>query len=371
MKLNLTESERLARLRLLRTESIGPATFAALLDRFGSAESAIEHWSTIARRHRKTRSLVLAPVSEMEKELAATADYGAQLLAFDEEAYPRALAQTEYPPPFLMVKGDVGLLAKNIIATVGSRNASAAGMRFARDISREIGEAGLSVVSGLARGIDTAAHKGSIETGTIAVLAGGIDVIYPPENARLHSEIAAKGLLVSEMKFGQQLTAQHFPRRNRIISGLALGVLVVEATLNSGSLITARLAGEQGRDVFAVPGSPLDPRSRGTNALLRQGAILTENADDITSALHLDVSAKRVSAPTRAQSPAPAQTAQNSEQLQAEILDRLSPTPVDLNDLVRLTGAPAAAISVALLDLEFAGLLTRHPGQKVSLASSS
>ena len=370
MKLNLTDAERVARLRLLRTEMIGPATFAALLDRFGSAQCAIEHWSSIAGRHRKSKTLALASLSDIEQELSAMSDYGAHLLAFDEEDYPQTLAQTDPPPPFLMVKGDTGLLAKDIIAVVGARNASAAGLRFAKDISRDLGEAGLVVVSGLARGIDTAAHKGSSETGTIAVLAGGINVIYPPENARLYSEIAAKGLLVSEMRFNQQLTAQHFPRRNRIISGLALGVLVVEATLNSGSLITARLAGEQGRDVFAVPGSPLDPRSKGTNALLRQGAILTENADDITSMLSLLATTKRHRMLPPTPLPDLPPNVVNPDALQAEILDRLSPTPVELNDLVRLTGASSAAISVALLDLEFAGLLTRHPGQRVSLACS-
>jgi DNA processing protein len=281
----ISHEERLSRLRLLRSEGIGPVTFHALIKAFGSAITTISRWPSIARRLRKATPIALSPLDDARREVELIAAYGATLLAHDDQGYPIALAATDAPPPFITVKGNLSLLQRECVAIVGSRNASAAGMRFARETARDLGTQDWVVASGLARGIDTAAHKGSLETGTIAVMAGGIDIVYPPENARLHAEIGERGLIVSEVRFGQQPTAQHFPRRNRIISGLSRGVLVVEASLNSGSLITARFAAEQGRDVFAVPGSPLDPRARGTNALLRQGAILTENADDISSIL--------------------------------------------------------------------------------------
>jgi DNA processing protein len=368
--LTISDAERHARLRLLRAEAVGPATFHAVLARFGSAVNALRHWSDIARRLRKSGTLALPSVDSIRREIDAICAFSATLIAHDEPGYSRMLAGTEPCPPFLIVKGRAELLAQPAIAVVGSRNASAIGQRFARSIASDLGAAGFAVVSGLARGIDTAAHKGTIETGTIAVMAGGLDVVYPPENARLHSEIAERGLLVSEVTFGQQPTAQHFPRRNRIVSGLAQGVLVVEATLNSGSLITARLAVEQGRDVFAVPGSPLDPRASGTNALLRQGAILTESAEDIITELTIGhrqpTPARQPPQPRRP----PGETEGEETGLQSEILARLSRTPVETDELVRLTGAPPAAVAAALLDLEFAGLLTRHHGQRVALSDS-
>jgi DNA processing protein len=363
----ISHEERLSRLRLLRSEGIGPVTFHSLIKAFGSANTTISRWPSIARRLRKATPTALSPLDDAKRELDLIGTYGATLLAHDDPGYPMALAATEAPPPFITAKGNLSLLERECVAIVGSRNASAVGMRFARETARDLGAQDWIVASGLARGIDTAAHKGSLETGTIAVMAGGIDVIYPPDNARLHAEIGERGLILSEVRFGQQPTAQHFPRRNRIISGLSRGVLVVEATLNSGSLITARFAAEQGRDVFAVPGSPLDPRARGTNSLLRQGAILTETADDISSILQPGIARKASLSPSGASaSPSPG-TTEGSSNLQAEILDRLSRTPIDLNELIRVIGAAPAAVSAALLDLEFAGLLTRHPGQRVSL----
>jgi DNA processing protein len=359
----LPDAERMARLRLLRTPSVGPATFHAVLARFGSARQAITHWSGISRRLRKGQDLKLCASDSISDELEIMQRTGATLLGHDEAGYPALLAATENPPPFVIVKGRRELLGRPALAIVGSRNASAIGQRYARNIATDIGAAGLVIVSGLARGIDTAAHKGALETGTIAVMAGGLDIVYPPENESLHARIAEVGLLVSEVPCGQQPTAQHFPRRNRIISGLAHGVLVVEATLNSGSLITARLAGEQGRDVFAVPGSPLDPRATGTNALLRQGAILTETADDVMMALSFEATRQRHPQPEPRRDLPPPPSLEN---LQAEILSRLGTTPVETDELVRQTGAPTAAVTAAILDLEFAGLLTRHPGQRVS-----
>ena len=282
-----------------------------------------------------------------------------------EPDYPRGLTELDTPPPVVTIRGNSKLFSLDTIAIVGARNASALGQRFARDIASDLGTAGVVIASGLARGIDTAAHKGALPTGTIAVMAGGIDVVYPPENQALYEEIAAKGAVISEMPVGQQPTAQHFPRRNRIISGLSRGVVVVEATLNSGSLITARLAAEQGRDVFAVPGSPLDPRAKGTNGLLRQGAILTESAEDVLNAL-----GPRHPAPKAVPkaNPTAAAILHNTDALQREILKRLGPAPVEIDDLIRLLGASSAEVSAALLDLEFAGQITRHAGQRISIS---
>ena len=365
MNTNLSDAERLARLRLIRAGTIGPSTFWALLNRYGSARAAIEALPSLAKKSPRAKPVALPPTAEIEQERDATSAYGAQLIAHGEPAYPEGLANLEAPPPLITVMGNPSVLSRTIIAVVGARNASALGQRFAREIARDLGAAGIVVASGLARGIDTAAHRGSLETGTIAVMAGGINAIYPPDNEGLYREIIAEGAAVSEMPFGLQPTAQHFPRRNRIISGLARGVVVVEATLNSGSLITARLAGEQGRDVFAVPGSPLDPRAKGTNGLIRQGAMLTESAEDVLA--HLTPDRPRYSAP--APVPTAPSAPENTDALQAEILRRLGPAPVEIDELVRLLGASSAEVAAALLDLEFAGQLARHPGQKVSLAT--
>jgi DNA processing protein len=365
MNARLSDIELLARLRLIRTGTIGPATYWALLNRFGTARAAIDALPSLGKKSPRARPVALPPLPEIERERDSTTAYGARLVAHGDADFPEALGHLDAPPPILTVMGNADVLNRTIIAVVGARNASALGQRFARDLARDLGAAAVVVVSGLARGIDTAAHKGSLKTGTIAVMAGGIDVVYPSENEALYRDIVAEGAAVSEMPFGLQPTAQHFPRRNRIISGLSRGVVVVEATLNSGSLITARLAGEQGRDVFAVPGSPLDPRAKGTNGLIRQGAILIESADDVIA--QLTPGQPRQGAPAVAQPMAP--TPENTDALQAEILRRLGPAPVEVDELVRLLGASAAEVSAALLDLEFAGQLTRHPGQKVSLAS--
>src|ERR1700687_4348735 len=265
----MTDDERLARLRLIRSETIGTKTYWDLLNRYGSAREAIAALPALARQSGKPRPVI--SLDEAKREVEALRAAGGDLIVCGEPAYPSALAAVDAPPPLLSVRGSTGLLQRDMVAVVGARNASALGARFARQMAGDLGAAGFVVASGLARGIDTAAHKGSLATGTCAVMGGGIDVIYPPENKALYEEIVATGVAVSEMPFGLQPTAQHFPRRNRIISGLARGVVVVEAAEYSGSLITARLAGEQGRDVFAVPGSPLDPRAKGTNGLLRQG----------------------------------------------------------------------------------------------------
>jgi len=278
----LSDQERLARLRLARTENVGPVTFRQLIARFGSAGEALHALPALARRGGRARPLRLCTPEAAERERDALAAAGGTLVFPEEADYPQALAILDHAPMVLSVLGDPGMLCRRSIAIVGARNASTSGRNFARRMAADLAAAGMTVVSGLARGIDTAAHEGAIDA-TVAVMAGGVDVVYPRENADLYRRIRDRGAVISEIPFGTQPQARHFPRRNRIISGLSIGVLVVEAALRSGSLITARLAGEQGRDVFAVPGSPLDPRCKGPNDLIRKGAKLTETAEDILS----------------------------------------------------------------------------------------
>ena len=364
----LSDKERLDRLRLIRSENVGPVTFRALLRRFGSARAAIEALPELARRGGRSAPLRVCPAAQAEQELSAADRIGARLLAADEADYPEALAAIYDAPPLLYLRGDAALLRRNAVAIVGARNASANGRRLAEDVAREVGAAGFVVVSGLARGIDHAAHRGSLDSGTIAVVAGGIDIAYPPDNEELQREIARRGLILAEMPPGVVPQAKHFPRRNRLISGLSLGVLVVEAALQSGSLITARMALEQGRDVLAVPGSPLDPRCRGTNNLLRQGAILAEGAADVLAAL------AGMSGDLR-----PPSSLQNGHQLSeisqdypddvafGAVVELLGPDPVMVDELVRQCHLSAPAVRAVLLELELAGRLERHPGNRVSL----
>jgi DNA processing protein len=268
----LTREQRLAWLRLIRSENVGPATFRALVNQFGGAGAALAAVPMLSRRCGSRHAIRSCTAAEAEAELAEADRLGAHLFAIDEPGYPPALAQVDAPPPLLYAKGRLELADAPIVAIVGARNGSAVGQKFTRQLATELGLEGFVIASGLARGIDTAAHRAALEHGTIAVLAGGIDVVYPPENAELQRAISERGLLLTERSPGFSPRGQDFPRRNRLISGISLGVVVVEAAEGSGSLITARLAGEQGREVFAVPGSPLDPRSAGANNLLKQGA---------------------------------------------------------------------------------------------------
>jgi DNA processing protein len=268
----LSDSERRSWLRLARAQNVGPVTFAALIDRFHSATAALRELPYLARRGGAAGDLRIPGDEEAARELETLDRAGGRLIASVEPDFPTGLAALDAPPPLISVLGHHEILAREMVAVVGARNASALGRKFATDIAADLGRAGLAIVSGLARGIDTAAHEGALATGTVAVLAGGVDDIYPPENARLYARIVDTGAVVSEMPIGQKPQAKHFPRRNRIISGLARGVVVVEAAGGSGSLITADFALEQGREVFVVPGSPLDPRAKGTNRLLRDGA---------------------------------------------------------------------------------------------------
>jgi DNA processing protein len=368
----LNPSERLDWLRLIRTENVGPVTFYQLLRRFGSAAAALEALPGLANRGGRGVPLALLPRAAAERELAELDRHGATLLAWGEPDYPPALAAIDDAPPLLAIKGDATLLGRRAVAIVGARNASANGRRLARDLASELGRNGLVVASGLARGIDAAAHLGALPTGTIAVLAGGIDIVYPPEHQELYEAIAAQGVLVAEPACGTVPQARHFPRRNRIISGLSLGIVVVEAAARSGSLITARFALDQGREVFAVPGSPLDPRCRGTNDLIRNGATLTESVDDILPQLPGGIGTPAGDwGPARATPSwapaAPPGGGEARDSAHSEIVERLGPTPVAVDELVRQCHVSPATVVTILLELELAGRLERHPGNLVSL----
>ena len=355
--MTLPDAERFARLRLARTDQIGPVTFRQLLDRFGSAERALETLPDLVRRG-GGHGHAVPPVEQVESELTAGERAGARLIVLGDADYPAVLAAVDPPPPLLWTLGDASLMARPCIAVVGARIASAGGQRIARGLSQQLGEAGHVVVSGMARGIDGAAHTGALPTGTVAVLGGGVDDIYPPDNADLYAQIAEQGCIVSESPMGATAQAKDFPRRNRIISGLSRGVIVVEAELRSGSLITARLAGEQGRDVFAVPGSPLDPRSRGPNELLRQGAILCEGLEDVERALST-LRTLREPPPDNPFEGAP-------DEIDAAVIKQvaalLSPTPTPRDELARTLGLPIGTVAAALLELNLAGRADLLPG---------
>ncbi|NQU62198.1 MAG: DNA-protecting protein DprA [Rhodospirillales bacterium] len=364
----LKDADKLDWLRLIRSDNVGPITFYKLLERFGTAAAALAALPEMARKGgaKKTR---IATLAAAEKEWAALEKIDAQLIARGEPAYPPLLAHIEDAPPLLSVLGLEHLLGKKAVAVVGARNASLNGQRFAEKISSDLGNAGLMVVSGMARGIDAAAHRGALATGTVAVVGGGIDVIYPKENASIYESIKEQGAIISEIALGTQPQARHFPRRNRLISGISRGVVVIEAGPRSGSLITARMALEQGREVFAVPGSAVDPRARGGNNLIRQGAILTESVDDV-----LEVLSQALRAPLEERKaidfkgvsvkpPAPGELAK----ARTVIEKMLSPTPSLVDEVIRNCQLSPPVVSWVLLELELAGRLERHPGNKVSL----
>lgn len=361
------DAERIAALRLVRSENVGPVTFRDLLKHYGSAEAALVALPELSRRGGHRRTIRICPRDEAEAELERARDCGAQLLIVGEAQYPAALAALDVPPPLLYALGDVALLQRPTIAIVGARQCSAAGAKVARQFASEIGRGGFVIVSGLARGIDCAAHAAAIGTGTVAVLAGGLDIVYPPEHEELQRTIAARGCLVTEMPFGFTPRGQDFPRRNRIVSGLSLGVVIIEAARRSGSLVTARLAAEQGREVFAVPGHPLDPRAEGTNKLLKSGATLVTEAEDVLSAL---VPLTRSPPHQLREDPGP-QPQAPPPPLSTEERDRvvaaLGPAPIDIDSLARCTGLTTRSVQIALMELALAGRIERHGGGLVSL----
>jgi DNA processing protein len=369
----LSATERLQRLRLIRSENVGPITYYGLVERFGSAEAALAALPELSRRGGRAKAVKVCPQADADREIEALEAAGARLIARGEPDYPPMLAEIDAAPPLISVLGNARILGRRVIAVVGSRNASLNGRRFAGNISAALGAAGFVVVSGMARGIDTAAHRGALATGTVAVVAGGIDVVYPQENAGLYAEIAARGAVISEVPLGVHPQARHFPRRNRLISGLALGVVVVEAGLHSGSLITARMALEQGREVFAVPGSPLDPRARGANHLIRQGAALTESAEDVLDLVDRPIERRAdvISRPAIEAPPPSIPDDTGVETARRTIAESLSPTPVTVDEIIRTCQLSPAVVTTVLLEWELAGRLERHPGNKVSLIATT
>jgi DNA processing protein len=361
--------ERRDRIRLIRSQNVGPVSFRQLLERFGSAGAALEALPDLARRGGVRKALRLCDADTAERETDAVTKLGGRQIILGDRDYPEPLAAIPDAPPVLSVLGDAGLLGRSTVGIVGARNASTNGRRLAETLARDLSAAGVVVASGLARGIDAAAHAGALQNGTVAVVAGGIDVIYPKENTALYEAIVAQGAVVSEAPPGIEPQARHFPTRNRIISGLSLGIVVVEAALRSGSLITARLAGEQGREVFAVPGSPLDPRARGTNDLLRNGASLTETADDVLDGIR-GMREGRLGEPSfdgAGGFGAGPGAEENLDGARAKLLECLGPAPVSVDSLVRDSGLPAGAVWTILLELELAGRLERQPGGFVAL----
>jgi len=397
----LSDRQRLDWLRLIRSESIGPRSFRSLMNRFGGAAGALDALPDLARQ--AGRRIRICPADEAEREFEGLSRLGGCFIALGEAGYPLPLQAIDSAPPLLAVLGRVETLQRPGVALVGSRNASAAGMKFTARLARDLGEADFTVVSGLARGIDTAAHEASLETGTVAVLAGGLDEIYPPQNIPLARRLLERGALVSEMPLGWVARARDFPRRNRLVSGLSLGTVVVEAARRSGSLITARFANEQGRLVFAVPGSPLDPRAEGGNHLIREGATLCAESAHVIEALQplrqgeLDlplpthIMRETIGEPATESMwdeldwpeilPAPGyarhengfalEPASSSQPAGAVdpgrlVLDLLGPTPVALDDLVRTSGLEAREIGHVLVELELTGAIRRHPGGTLS-----
>tara|TARA_R110000787_G_scaffold1497_12_gene6459 strand:+ start:89828 stop:90949 length:1122 start_codon:yes stop_codon:yes gene_type:complete len=369
-KRELTAEERLAWLRLIRSENVGPITFFQLLGRFKTAANALEALPELARKGGRKKPIRICPLAEAKREAEALSAFGGRLLAACEPDYPPALRMIADPPPVVSIKGHAQLLNRDIMAIVGARNSSAVAIRLTQEIAGGLSRGNIVIASGLARGIDTAAHQASLNGGTIAVVGGGIDYPYPRENKGLQEQIYEQGYVIAEQPFSTVPQARHFPRRNRIISGMALGVLVVEASPKSGSLITARMALEQGREIFAVPGSPMDPRARGTNNLIRSGATLTETADDILDALQ-SIRSRPLKEPEQPLLPfgEPLQPEeQELDRVRPDVIEFLSPTPIAIDDLIRLTNQPPAVILTILLELELAGRIERHFGNRVSIA---
>jgi DNA processing protein len=359
------ERERVDRLRLIRTENVGPITFRHLMEKFGSATAALDALPGLARRGGRGRALKLCPRDAAILEIEDNARAGAELVILGDDAYPAPLTAVEDAPPVFSVIGNPHLMKRRTVGMVGARNASANARSFTRAMAREIGGAGHVIVSGLARGIDAAAHAGSLETGTIAVVAGGVDSVYPPENADLYAQIAAEGLIIGEMRIGTKPQARHFPSRNRIIAGLSLGLVVIEASKNSGSLITARCALEQGREVFAVPGSPLDPRAAGTNQLLRDGANWAESAEDVIAGLRETRMEEAPSDDYRAP-PTPFKPAEVTLKQRDAVLEMLGPSAVPVDEFIRECQLSPSIVITILSEAELAGQVERHPGNRVS-----
>jgi len=367
----MAESEAAAELRISRVKALDERNLVAivtyLLARYPDAREALDAAPRLARRGGGAELRIFSE-ADANAEIEALNRLGGRLIAAIEPDFPAGLAVLEPPPPLISVLGQVPVLKREMVGVVGARNASALGIKFAARLAADLGNAGLVVVSGLARGIDHASHTGSLETGTVAVVAGGVDVIYPPEHKPLYNDIKSRGAIVSEMPLGMAPLSRHFPRRNRLISGMARGVVVIEAAERSGSLITANYALEQGREVFAVPGSPLDPRAKGANRLIREGAALTESADDVLAALRPMLGGS-FQDPREDEQPTPPDALaleQDADRVRPLVEEKLGPSPVEIDELIRQCGAPPATVLTAILELELAGRIQRHPGNRVS-----
>lgn len=372
--IELSDQERLARLRLIRSKNVGPKTFQDLIEHFGSADAALDGLPSLSERGGR-RSYTVYSSQKAESELRDIDRIGAKIVGLNEAGYPNWLREIDAPPPLLCIQGRAEIADQPMAAIVGARNGSAVGRKFARQLARDLGDAGYVIVSGLARGIDTAAHEAALEKGTAGVLAGGLGNVYPPENEKLQRTIGEIGLLVSERPPAFKPKGQDFPRRNRLISGMALATIVVEAAKRSGSLITARLAGEQGRDVFAVPGHPLDPRAGGTNRLLQEGAGLVTCAEDVIAALEpmagLHKSALMPIEPEPTDTAGPSPEAAVEADARALVVQALGAAPVDIDEVIRATALNARDVQVVLLEMDLAGRLERHGQQLVSLKDPS
>lgn len=367
----LSDRQRLNWLRLIRSDNVGPATFRDLINHFGSAETAIAQLPELSRRGGSARSIRVASVDDAERELEVARKFGAVFIGIGEPDYPPALRRIDGAPPLIAAIGDLALATRAAVGIVGARNASVSGAKMAARMARELGAAGYVVVSGFARGIDAAAHRASMESGTIAALAGGLDQPYPPENAEFYKEICAgNGLAISEMPMGWEPRARDFPRRNRLIAGIGLGLVVIEAAERSGSLITARRAADFGRLVFAVPGSPLDPRAAGTNGLLKDGAIVTTDSRDVIDALAPSSRLFPDDEPLLEEPEGDdgAGFTEPHDDERTRVIEALGPSPAEIDDIIRHTGVSAQTVYLVLIELDLAGRLHRHPGGIVSLA---
>jgi DNA processing protein len=365
--IRLADEQRIDWLRLIRSQNVGPRTFRALINHYGGARAALDALPALARRGGGNATPQIYSRAEAEREIEAARKLGAAFIAIGEADYPQRLAAIDDAPPLIAIRGNFGVLTMPLVAIVGSRNASAAGIKMTQRLTQGVSDAGFGIVSGLARGIDAAAHRASLESGTVAVLAGGQDRVYPAEHIDLLEDILPSGVALTEMPFGWEPRGRDFPRRNRLISGLSLGVVIIEAAKRSGSLITARLALEQGREVFAVPGSPLDPRAEGTNGLIKQGATPVTETADIVSVLQpilgLELPAREPE-PVDDEGPPDLEPAPDER---ARIVALLSPTPVLIDDLIRLSKTSPRVVRMVLLELEIAGRLDRHGGGLVSI----
>ncbi len=360
--------EKLDWLRLFRTENVGPITFYRLVEYYGTPTKALEALPELSRKGGRKRHLKAPPLSVIETEYNKLQKLGGDIVCSHETSYPLSLAAIDDAPPVISYIGNINLVRAPCLAMVGARNASLNGQKFAGKLARELGQQGQIIVSGLARGIDTAAHKNALETGTIAVVAGGIDVVYPRENTSLYNDIAQQGLIIAESPLSMEPIARHFPKRNRIVSGLSAGVIVVEATMRSGSLITARMAGEQGRDLYAVPGYPQDPRAQGPNKLIQDGAVLVQNSDDILGHLNQFSGGLTLMDNTPQASVTPTEINEKSrKEATTVILQNLSQMPLNVDELARACHISIPILQMTLLELELAGRLQRLPGNRIAL----